>query len=190
MNSQKRCPWANLNQLMMNYHDTEWGVPVHDDRKHFEFFILDAAQAGLSWNTILQRRNGYREAFAGYDIQSVASFSEAKIQELMQHDTIIRNSMKINSAVVNAKGFLEIQKEFGSFDTYVWSFVGKQSKINSFTSQDQIPVLSPESLALSKDLKKRGFKFVGPVICYAYMQAAGLIQDHLVSCFRYLEIAS
>lgn len=181
-----RCGWVQEgNALYEEYHDTEWGVPVHDDRKHFEFLILEGAQAGLSWLTILKRRDGYRRAFANFDPSKVAKFDEKKIESLIKCEEIIRNRLKITSAVNNARLFLEIQKEFGSFDRYIWQFVGGKPIRNKWSSIQEIPAESPESKALSKDLKKRGFKFVGSTIMYAHMQATGLVNDHTVDCFRH-----
>ncbi len=181
-----RCAWVPPgNALYEAYHDTEWGVPVHDDQKHFEFLILEGAQAGLSWLTILKRREGYRKAFANFDPKKVAKFSEAKMAELLQDEGIIRNRLKIASAVNNAKLFLEIQAEFGSFDKYIWQFVGGKTIQNKRQSIREIPPESKESRALSADLKKRGFKFVGSTVMYAHMQATGLINDHTIDCFRY-----
>lgn len=189
--SEKRCDWAeDVSEAYRNYHDKEWGVPVHDDPTHFEFLILEGAQAGLSWATILKRREGYRKAFAHFNPEKVAVFDEEKIQELLQNKNIIRNKLKVRSAVTNAQKFLDVQQEFGSFDTYVWGFVGGEPKINHWESGDQVPATSKESEALSKDLKKRGFKFVGGTIMYAYLQACGLVMDHTVSCFRYKELVS
>jgi len=191
MNEPIRCAWAN-NQFeeYTTYHDEEWGVPVHDDHTHFEFLILEGAQAGLSWATILKRREGYRESFANFNPEVVAQFDEAKIQELLQFEGIIRNKLKVRGAVTNAQLFLEIQKEFGSFDAYVWQFVDRKPIINSWDSKSQVPATTKESDKLSKDLKKRGFKFVGSTIMYAYMQACGLVNDHTTDCFRYNEVNS
>ncbi len=180
-----RCPWASGNELDKHYHDTEWGVPVHDDRKHFEFLILEGAQAGLSWRTILKRRDGYRQAFADFDPAVVATYDDKKVAELMQDKGIIRNRLKIMSCVSNAKCFLEVQKEFGSFDRYIWQFVGGKTIQNKRKTRKEVPAETPESRALSADLKKRGFKFVGPTVMYAHMQATGLVNDHLVDCFCY-----
>lgn len=179
-----RCQWAE-NPLFHEYHDTEWGVPVHDDKKHFEFLILEAAQAGLSWATILKRREGYRNAFAHFDVKKVAHFTEKDMELLMDNSAIIRNRLKINATINNAKMFLEIQKEFGLFDDYIWAFVKGKPIINKWKSLTEIPAVSPESDALSKDLKKRGFRFVGPTIIYAHMQAVGIVNDHQINCFRY-----
>ncbi|HEY9117787.1 MAG TPA: DNA-3-methyladenine glycosylase I [Roseivirga sp.] len=183
---KKRCAWCeNTFDDYIKYHDEEWGVPVHDDRKHFEFLILEGAQAGLSWATILKRRDGYRAAFADFDPVEVAKFSQEKVEALLLDPGIIRNRLKVQGTVINAQKFLEVQKEFGSFDQYIWSFVGGKTIVNSPKSMKEIPATSPESDALSKDLKKRGFKFVGSTIIYAHMQACGLVNDHTVDCFRY-----
>lgn len=187
--SRKRCDWAeDTFPEYITYHDEEWGVPVHDDRTHFEFLILEGAQAGLSWSTILKRREGYRKAFADFDPGKVAQFDEARIQELLQDEGIIRNKLKVRSAVTNAQLFLEIQEEFGSFDNYIWEFVGGEPIINSWKSMKEVPATTKESDALSKDLKKRGFKFVGSTIMYAHMQACGLVMDHTVDCYRYQKL--
>ncbi|WP_432662874.1 DNA-3-methyladenine glycosylase I [Wukongibacter baidiensis] len=185
---EKRCGWAGNDSLYIEYHDKEWGVPVHDDRRHFEFMILESAQAGLSWITILRRRENYREAFDNFDPIKVAKYDEKKIEELMTNEGIIRNRRKIEAAVANAKAFLKVQEEFGSFNKYIWQFVGGETIKNSWNSLDEVPAKTPESEDFSKDLKKRGFKFVGPTICYSHMQAAGLVNDHLVDCFRYDEV--
>ena len=191
MSGKKRCAWAESgNELYIQYHDREWGVPVHEDRKQFEFLILEGAQAGLSWSTVLNKREGYRKAFANFDPVKVARFSEKKIETLIQNPSIIRNRLKITSAVSNARAFLAIQKEYGSFDTYIWAFVGGKPLQNRWNAMADVPATSPESEALSKDLKQRGFKFVGSTIMYAHLQAAGLVNDHLVSCFRYRECAA
>jgi DNA-3-methyladenine glycosylase I len=179
-----RCPWAST-ELMAAYHDREWGVPLHDDRKLFEFLILEGAQAGLSWNTILNRREGYRKAFARFDPKKVAAFGRRDIARLMKDAGIIRNRLKIESAVRNAKAFLEIQRVFGSFDSFIWQFVGGKPLVNRRRSMRDVPARTPESDAMSKDLKRRGFNFVGSTICYAFMQAVGMVNDHLVDCFRY-----
>ena len=183
----KRCTWAS-NDLNIAYHDTEWGVPVHDDNRLFEFLILEGAQAGLSWDTILKKREAYREAFAGFDPAKVARFSDAKLAKLLTNEGIIRNRLKIASAVSNAKAFLKVQRELGSFDRYVWSFVGQKPVVNKRRGGD-VPATTPVSDSLARDLKRRGFNFVGSTIMYAFMQATGLVNDHLVSCFRYKEIA-
>ncbi len=181
-----RCPWADVgNDLYECYHDEEWGVPVHCDKTHFEFLILEAAQAGLSWITILKRRAGYARAFSQFDPEKVMLYDDAKIEELMQDVGIIRNRLKITSAINNARHFLAIQQEFGSFDAYVWQFVGGKPIQNAFHSMAEISSETKESKALSKDLKARGFSFVGPTVMYAYMQATGLVNDHLVGCSRY-----
>ncbi len=191
MSGKKRCAWAESgNELYLQYHDREWGVPVHEDRKQFEFLILEGAQAGLSWSTVLNKREGYRKAFANFDPVKVARFSEKKIETLNQDPSIIRNRLKITSAVSNARAFLAIQKEYGSFDTYIWDFVGGKPLQNRWNAMADVPATSPESEALSKDLKQRGLKFVGSTIMYAHLQAAGLVNDHLVSCFRYRECAA
>ena len=173
---------------MLDYHDREWGVPVHDDRKHFEFLVLEAAQAGLSWSTILKRREGYRRAFADFDPQKVARFSQRKVEKLVQDSSIIRNRMKIEAAIRNARQFLAVQDEFGSFDSYAWRFVDGRPRLNRWKSTKEIPATSPQSDAFSKDLKARGFSFVGSTIIYAHMQAVGMVNDHLVGCFRYREV--
>ncbi|MDH3338339.1 MAG: DNA-3-methyladenine glycosylase I [Gammaproteobacteria bacterium] len=186
-----RCAWAEGVSLdYIEYHDKEWGVPVFDDRAQFEFLILEGAQAGLSWSTILNKREGYRKAFAGFDVEKVARFSEKRIEKLLQNPDIVRNRLKVSSAVTNAKAFLAVQKEFGSFSEYVWSFVGGRPIQNRFSKDGDIPATSPESDALSKDLKTRGFKFVGSTIIYAHMQATGMVNDHVTSCFRYKPCAA
>ncbi len=191
MSGKKRCAWAEGgNELYIQYHDREWGGPVHDDRTQFEFLILEGAQAGLSWSTVLNKREGYRKAFANFDPVKVARFSEKKIETLIQNPSIIRNRLKITSAVNNARAFLAIRKEFGSFDDYIWAFVGGKPLQNRWKAMADVPATSPESDALSKDLKQRGLKFVGNTIMYAHLQAAGLVNDHLVSCFRYQECAA
>lgn len=173
---------------MLRYHDTEWGVPVHDDRKHFEFLLLEGAQAGLSWSIVLRKREGYRRAFKDFDPARVARFTDKRIEKLVSDPAIIRNRMKIEAAVRNAKAFLAIQKEFGSFDAYCWRFVGGRSRQNRWKTMRQIPATSPESDAFSKDLKRRGFAFVGSTVIYAHMQAVGMVNDHLVDCFRFREV--
>ena len=185
----KRCGWV-VNQYpeYIRYHDEEWGVPVHDDQKHFEFLILQGAQAGLSWSTILKRRDGYRTAFANFNVEEVAKFDEKKLNDLLLNERIIRNKLKIFSAVTNARAFISIQKEFGSFDSYIWSFVNNKPLVSGWEELSQIPATTKESDSLSKDLKKRGFKFVGSTIIYAHMQACGLVNDHTTDCFRYQEI--
>ena len=186
---KKRCAWVNIDDpLMLQYHDREWGVPVHDDRKHFEFLILEGAQAGLSWTTILRKRENYRKAFDNFDPAKVARFTARRLEKLLQDPGIIRNRLKIESSVKNAKAFLKVQEEFGTFDDYCWRFVNGKPKLNKLTSKQQIPATSPESDAFSKDLKKRGFNFVGSTIIYAHMQAIGMVNDHLTDCFRYREL--
>ncbi len=179
-----RCAWAN-NELATRYHDEEWGVPLHNERGLFEFLILEGAQAGLSWNTILNKRSNYRKAFDGFDPARVALYNRRKVQQLLRDPGIVRNKLKIASAVENAKSFLRVQKEFGSFDAYVWQFVGGKPRVNSPKSFKQVPARTEESDAMSKDLKRRGFNFVGSTICYAFMQAVGMVNDHVVECFRY-----
>jgi DNA-3-methyladenine glycosylase I len=183
-----RCPWCTSNPIYINYHDTEWGIPVHDDQKLFEFLILEGAQAGLSWLTILKKREGYNKAFSNFEVIKVARFSEKKIEKLIQNPQIIRNKLKIRSAVSNAQNFIKIQEEFGSFSNYSWQFVDEKPIVNKWKELKNIPANSKESDRFSKDLKNRGFKFVGSTIMYAYMQAVGMINDHLVSCFRYKEL--
>ncbi|THJ09075.1 MAG: DNA-3-methyladenine glycosylase I [Nitrospira sp. CG24C] len=180
-----RCGWVGGKPHFIVYHDREWGVPIHDDRKHFEMLLLEGAQAGLTWETILLRREGYRRAFAEFDPKNVARFTAKKKALLLKNPGIIRNRLKIDSAVTNAQAFLAVQEEFGSFDLYVWQFIGGKPKVNRWTSMSQVPATSPESNALSKDLKKRGFRFVGTTIIYAYMQAIGLVNDHTTDCFLY-----
>jgi DNA-3-methyladenine glycosylase I len=184
-----RCAWAS-NELSVRYHDEEWGVPVHDDRTLFEFLILEGAQAGLSWDTILQKRENYRKAFDNFDPQLVARYDRHKTQQLLRDPGIVRNKLKVASAVGNAKAFLQVQKEFGSFDRYIWQFIGGKPRVNALKSFKDIQASTPESDAMSKDLKKRGFKFVGSTICYAFMQATGLVNDHVVTCFRYKPLSS
>jgi DNA-3-methyladenine glycosylase I len=180
-----RCPWPSDDALMIAYHDEEWGVPVHADRKHFEFLILDAAQAGLSWRTVLHKREGYRKAFHQFDPKRVARYTAKDVRRLLANPGIIRNRLKVASAIQNAKCFLAVQKEFGSFDAYIWRFVNGRTIHNRLRSFKNLQATSPESDAMSKDLKKRGFRFVGSTICYAYMQAAGMVNDHLSNCFRF-----
>jgi DNA-3-methyladenine glycosylase I len=185
----KRCAWVSENDsLMLRYHDREWGVPVHDDRTHFEFLVLEGAQAGLSWSTVLRKREAYRRAFSQFDPEKVARYTANRIQKLMRDPGIIRNRLKVEAAVSNARSFLEVQEAFGSFDAYCWRFVDGKPRLNRWKSTRQIPVTSPESDAFSKDLKRRGFRFVGSTIIYAHMQAIGMINDHLVDCFRYREV--
>lgn len=181
-----RCPWCeDTFDAYIKYHDEEWGVPVHDDKTQFEFLILEGAQAGLSWSTILKKRDGYRKAFAGFDVEKIARFDEQKIQQMLQNPEIIRNKLKIRSAIKNAQLFIEIQEEVGSFSEYIWSFVGGSPIQNTWENMKQVPATTKESDKLAKDLKKRGFKFTGSTIMYAHMQATGLVNDHLTSCFRY-----
>jgi DNA-3-methyladenine glycosylase I len=179
-----RCGWAT-GDLMIRYHDEQWGVPAHDDRTLFEFLILEGAQAGLSWSTILNKRDNYRRAFEGFDPERVARYDRRKISQLLRDPGIVRNQLKIASTITNAKAFLGVQEEFGSFDRYIWQFVGGKPRLNSPRSMKQVPARTPQSDAMSKDLKGRGFNFVGSTICYAFMQAVGLVNDHLVGCFRY-----
>jgi DNA-3-methyladenine glycosylase I len=183
-----RCPWAK-NDLNIPYHNEEWGVPVHDERRLFEFVILEGAQAGLSWDTILKKRSRYREVFDAFDPVKIAHYDKKKIRELLRDAGIIRNRLKIAATISNARAFLEIQKEFGSFDAYIWRFVGGRPKQNAWKTHQRVPAKTPESDAMSKDLQKRGFRFVGSTICYAFMQATGMVNDHLVSCFRYAELS-
>jgi DNA-3-methyladenine glycosylase I len=184
----KRCEWAGSDPLYLEYHDREWGVPVRDDRLLFEFLILEGAQAGLSWLTILRKRENYRKAFAGFDPKKVAAFDEARIELLLADPGIVRNRLKVQSAVYNARAFLEVQREFGTFAEYIWGFVGGAPKVNQWPSIREIPARTPESDALSKDLIRRGFSFVGSTIMYAHMQATGMINDHTVDCFRWREL--
>jgi DNA-3-methyladenine glycosylase I len=182
-----RCPWAK-SDLYIEYHDQEWGVPVHDDRLLFEFLILEGAQAGLSWETILKKRSNYRRAFDQFQPALIAKYDTKKRRRLLADPGIVRNTLKIEAAIQNAKAFLAVQKEFATFDRYIWSFVGHKPKRNAWKSMKRVPNQTPESDAMSKDLKKRGFKFVGSTICYAFMQAVGMVNDHLVDCFRYGQI--
>lgn len=182
----KRCAWVDPNnELYVNYHDKEWGVPVKDDQVLFEFLILEGAQAGLSWITVLKKRNGYRKAFAHFKVEEVAKFDESKIQALKQETAIIRNELKIRSAITNAKSFLKVQQEFGSFHAYLWGFISNKPIVNYWASVEEVPATTRESDLISKDLKKRGFKFVGSTIIYAYMQAVGMVNDHTTDCFRF-----
>lgn len=187
MSPQRRCNWART-PLSIAYHDTEWGVPVHDDAILFEFITLEGAQAGLSWETILKKRDTYRNAFVGFDPARVARFTPARIERLVRNPGIVRNRLKIESTVRNARAFLAVQREFGSFDAYVWGFVGGAPLVNHWRSLRQVPARTPESDALSRDLLGRGFKFVGSTICYAFMQAVGLVNDHTIDCFRYRHV--
>ena len=186
MNDKVRCAWAaSASELDKKYHDEEWGRPVHDDRVWFEFLTLEGAQAGLSWTTILNKREGYRKAFADFDYRKVAKFTAEKQQELKENPAIVRNSLKIKSAVTNAQAFIKVVDEFGNFNQYIWQFVGNQPIVNHWQNKSEVPVSTAESDALSKDLKKRGFKFIGTTICYALMQATGMVNDHTTDCFRY-----
>jgi DNA-3-methyladenine glycosylase I len=186
-----RCKWAEGQSLdYIRYHDEEWGVPVFEDRTQFEFLVLEGAQAGLSWSTILNKREGYRKAFADFDAVKVARFTDKRIEKLLQDPSIVRNRLKVKSTVTNAKAFLKVQKEFGSFSEYIWGFVDGQPILNRYRNDSDIPATSPESDALSKDLKKRGFKFVGSTIIYAHMQATGMVNDHVTRCFRYKPCAA
>jgi DNA-3-methyladenine glycosylase I len=185
---KKRCEWVRDNELMISYHDKEWGVPVHDDRKLFEFLILEGSQAGLSWSTILNKRENFRKAFDSFDSKKVAVYDEKKVNALLNDAGIVRNSLKIASAIKNANAFLTIQKEFGSFDVYIWQFVQNSPIKNNFISLNEYPAKTKEAEAMSKDLLARGFKFVGPTICYAFMQAIGMVNDHQMNCFRYNEV--
>lgn len=180
---KKRCGWVTDDPIYIDYHDNEWGVPTYDDRRLFEMLVLEGAQAGLRWLTILKRRENYRKAFDHFDAEKIANYDDDKIASLLNNDGIIRNRLKINSVVTNAKCFLEIKKEFGTFSDYIWQFVGGKPIINHWRSQDAVPSSTPESDRMSKDLKKRGFKFVGTTICYAYMQATGMVNDHTLDCF-------
>jgi DNA-3-methyladenine glycosylase I len=184
-----RCPWCLGSETYIRYHDEEWGVPVHDDRLLFEFLILEGAQAGLSWSTILNKRHAYRRAYARFDAKKVAAFGGNDIKRLMSDAGIVRNRLKIASAIANAKAFLALRKEFGSFDVYIWSFVGGIPLANRRRSMKDVPARTPEADAMSKDLKSRGFRFVGPTICYAFMQAVGMVNDHLTGCFRCEQLA-
>lgn len=185
---KRRCNWSTTNPLFIEYHDNEWGVPLYDDYRLFEFLVLESAQAGLSWSTILNKRENYRKAFKNFDPVKVAKFNQKNIDILMQNAGIVRNLLKIKAAINNAKQFLMIQKEFGSFSKYQWSFVGEKPKVNKWKKLEQIPAITTESTAFAKDLKKRGFKFLGPTTVYAHMQASGMVNDHTVDCFRYKEV--
>ncbi len=185
----ERCEWAGSDPLYLAYHDLEWGVPVHDDRTLFEFILLEGAQAGLSWITILRKRENYRRAFDDFNPEKIASYGEDKIAELLTNAGIIRNRLKIRSAIANAQAFLKVQEDFGSFNAYIWQFVGGKPIVNAWKTMQEIPAQSPEAMQMSKDLVKRGFRFVGPTICYAHMQATGMVNDHTVNCFRYRTLA-
>jgi DNA-3-methyladenine glycosylase I len=184
----KRCDWANRSELEQSYHDHEWGVEIHDDRTLFEFLVLEGAQAGLSWSTILRKREGYRRVFDNFDVRKISQYSEKTVSQLLTNPEIIRNRLKINAAITNARAFLQVQKEFGSFDRYIWQFVDGKPIRNSWRKMTDIPSSTPESEVMSKDLQKRGFKFIGATICYAFMQAVGMVNDHVVDCFRYKEL--
>jgi DNA-3-methyladenine glycosylase I len=190
MTGKTRCAWAQGDELLIEYHDKEWGLPVHDDRTLFEFLILEGAQAGLSWNTILRKRPAYRAAFDRFDPRSVARYDDARTAELLANTGIVRNRLKIAAAVRNARCFLDVQKEFGKFDRYIWGFVGGAPLQNRWRRTGDVPAQTAESDAMSKDLVRRGFTFVGSTICYAFMQATGMVNDHLVSCFRYQEVSA
>ncbi|MEJ2709531.1 MAG: DNA-3-methyladenine glycosylase I [Anaerolineales bacterium] len=185
-----RCEWATGDSLMMEYHDDEWGVPVHDDRTLFEFLVLEGAQAGLSWLTVLRKRENYRLAFDNFEVEKIANYGEEKIAALLENPGIIRNRLKVRSAVTNARAFLKVQEEFGSFDKYIWQFVDEKPIHNAWQELAQIPAKTEIAEVMSKDLIQRGFKFVGPTICYAHMQATGMVNDHLVHCFRYPQLIS
>jgi DNA-3-methyladenine glycosylase I len=188
MNKQNTCSWPGNNPLMIAYHDKEWGIPLHDDMKIFEFLVLDAFQAGLSWSIVLKKREGFRKAFDYFDYKKIARYNEDKIHQLLKDEGIIRNQLKIRATVNNAQRFLEVRKEFGTFDKYIWQFTGNKPIVNKWNQLNQLPAKSTESDAMSKDLQKRGFKFVGSTICYAFMQAAGMVNDHLMNCYRYKEL--
>lgn len=189
MPEPQRCDWVNASPLMIRYHDEEWGVPVHDDRKLFEFIILDAFQAGLSWSCILNKRESFRQAFDNFQPEQIALYEDTKIQALLADASIIRNRLKIKATIHNARAYLKILESQGSFDAYIWQFTAGKTIVNTWRESAQIPVSTPESDAMSRDLKQRGFSFVGTTICYAFMQAAGMVNDHLLSCFRYRELA-
>ncbi|HEY7530724.1 MAG TPA: DNA-3-methyladenine glycosylase I [Gemmatimonadota bacterium] len=184
----RRCSWCGEDPLYVAYHDEEWGVPVHDDRLLFEFLVLEGAQAGLSWLTILRKREAYREAFSRFDPRAVSRYDGRAVRRLLRNPGIVRNRLKIESAIANARAFLDVQDEFGSFDAYVWRFVEGRPKRNAWRSERQIPAVTPEAEALSRDLRARGFRFVGPTICYAHMQATGMVNDHVVGCFRHADV--
>ena len=186
----KRCDWANRSELEQSYHDLEWGVEIHDDRKLFEFLVLEGAQAGLSWSTILRKREEYRKAFDHFDARKISRYSEQTVTRLLANPGIVRNRLKINAAIANAGAFLRVQKEFGSFDRYIWQFVDGRPVRHAWRKLTDIPASTPASVAMSRDLKKRGFTFVGPTICYAFMQAVGMVNDHVVDCFRFKELKS
>ncbi len=185
----KRCAWATGSELNLEYHDNEWGVPAHDDRHLFEMLILEGAQAGLSWTTILNKRVHYRKVYSGFDPAKVARFTKKKVERLLQDPGIVRNRLKVEASIENAKAFLKVQKEFGSFSGFIWGFVGGEPIVNRWRSLKQIPAETAESRAMSKELKRRGFRFVGPTICYAFMQAVGMVNDHEVGCYRHRELS-
>ena len=186
--NRQRCSWAGDDALYQQYHDTEWGVPLHDDRRLFEFLILEGAQAGLSWITILRKRENYRAAFDGFDAERIAAYGANKIESLLLDAGIVRNRLKVQAAITNARRFLDVQDEFGSFDRFIWQFVGGRTRQNRWRSMAEVPASTTESDALSRELKRRGFKFVGPTICYAHMQATGMVNDHTTDCFRHAEL--
>ena len=186
--ARTRCPWAGSDPLYVAYHDEEWGAPLHDERRLFEMLVLEGAQAGLSWLTILRRREGYRRAFDGFDPGAVARYGRRDVERLLADGRIVRNRLKIDSAVNNARAFLAVQEEFGGFDDYVWRFVDGKPRQNAWTAPEEVPAQTPASHAMSRDLRRRGFTFVGPTICYAHMQATGMVNDHLVGCFRHREV--
>jgi DNA-3-methyladenine glycosylase I len=186
----KRCEWAERTELEQSYHDNEWGVPIHDDRRLFEFLVLEGAQAGLSWSTVLKKREAYRKAFDNFDVRKISRYSDKDVSSLLANPAIIRNRLKISAAITNAQSFLRVQEEFGSFDRFIWQFVHGKTIQNSWEKLADIPSSTPESDAMSKDLQKRGFKFVGTTICYAFMQAVGMVNDHVVRCFRYGELSN
>lgn len=188
MKEKKRCSWCKSEEIYIDYHDNEWGVPVHDDRELFEMLMLEGAQAGLSWITVLKKRAGYRKAFHNFDIKKCAKLTDKELEKLRENPNIIRNKLKINSARSNAIAFLEVQKEFGTFDKYIWQFVGGKPIKNKFKKMSDVPATTPESDAMAKDLKKRGFKFVGSTICYAFMQACGMVNDHVTDCYKWKEV--
>ncbi len=186
----KRCPWCLKDEMYIKYHDEEWGVPLFDDRKQFEFVVLESAQAGLSWHTVLSKRENYREAYLGFDFEKIANFKEKDIEKLLNNPGIIRNRVKIEASIMNARAFIEIAKEYGSFSKYIWKFVGGKPIVNGYDSDDEIPSETELSFRISKDLKERGFKFFGPKIVYAHLQAVGVVNDHIKSCFRYKELTN
>ena len=190
MPDKQRCAWVRTDDpLHLSYHDTEWGVPLHDDAKLFEFLVLEGMQAGLSWATVLRKRENFRRAFDGFDPAAVARYDGRKVRSLLRDAGIIRNRLKVQAAIGNAKAYLKVQREFGSFDSYMWGFVGGRTRVNRWSTLGQIPAKTPQAEAMSRDMLSRGFRFVGPTICYSHMQATGMVNDHLVSCFRYRELA-